>query len=107
MNYEDRLTKEYVEDALAAKCEIVFGSYRGNGVYPRSIDLGFQPKAVFLAMHDGTTRYSAAIFGGMFSRQYPLGTGSSPYAEMAENGFTLLRADTNRSSDVYYYLALK
>ena len=96
-----------IDAALGEKCGIVFGSYRGNGVYPRAIDLGFQPKAVFLTMHDGTTHVSAATFGGMFSRQYPLGAGSSPYANMTESGFTLLRADTNRSNDVYYYLALK
>ena len=67
----DRVTREdfnadnaKIDAAIAAKCEVVFGSYRGNGVYPRSIDLGFQPKAVFLAMHDGTTHVSATTFGG-------------------------------------------
>ena len=52
MNYEDRVTKEYVEGLLAGMPKIVFGSYVGTGEYgaehPTSITFDFTPKVVLL-----------------------------------------------------------
>ena len=112
MNYEDRVTKEYIENAIAAKCEIVFGSYAGDGVYPRTIELGFQPKAVILMTRFGRTNANGSIFGGMFAPGQPLGNDAYLCAQVPSTGFTLPTNGggggyTNCSGDVYYYLAFK
>ena len=48
MNYEDRITKSYLEDALAAKCEVLVGTYTGDGRTSRTFNLGVTPKAVIV-----------------------------------------------------------
>ena len=54
MNYEDRVTKEYLENALAgARVKIATGTYTGNGQASQFIDLGFTPKAVLVLSFDG------------------------------------------------------
>ena len=56
MNYEDRITKSYLEDALAnAGLKIVTGTYVGDGAASRVIELGFTPRAVFVCRGDGQT----------------------------------------------------
>ncbi len=52
MNYEDRITKSYLEDALAGcgNCTIATGSYTGTGTFgsshPTQLTFPFQPKLV-------------------------------------------------------------
>ena len=53
MNYEDRVTKEYVENALAnAGLKIATGTYVGTGTcgaeHPNSLTFDFVPKLVFV-----------------------------------------------------------
>ena len=48
-----------LETDLPRKCEVYCGTYTGNGAYPRNIDLGFQPKAVFVTNMSGYMSYSA------------------------------------------------
>ena len=49
MNYEDRVTKEYVESALAsAGVKMVTGTYTGDGSTSRTFNLGFTPRAVIV-----------------------------------------------------------
>lgn len=98
---------EKIDTALGEKPEIVFGSYAGNNVYPRTIELGFQPKAVLLFSMTGCTNAYSAIFGGLFAPGFPLGGSTLPVAEVTDSGFTLTRTDTNRTNDTYYYLAFK
>ena len=57
MNYEDRVTKEYIENALAAaggagNCKIVYGTYTGTGEYSTNHErtLKFDAQPVFLAI---------------------------------------------------------
>ena len=58
MNYEDRITKEYVEGLLAGMPKVQFGSYVGTGTYgasnPNTIICGFPPKMVVVQRKDGT-----------------------------------------------------
>lgn len=49
---------------LAAKCEVVFGSYSGNGQASQFISLGFSPKAIIVAQSDGTMINGNRIQGG-------------------------------------------
>ena len=83
MNYEDRVTKEYVENAIAAKCEVVCGLYVGDDAESQTIDLGFRPKAVLVSsgngqFHEGQTYY----FGGLVIDGY-----NTSALDIVDNGF--------------------
>ena len=83
-------------DAIAA-VGYVTGTYTGTGSYPRTIDLGFQPKAVVVTTNSGSP------FGGVFGVGMPL----SGYAEVTANGFTLKAEYVNQKNTVYNYIAFK
>ena len=89
-------------DAIAA-VGYVTGRYTGTGSYPRTIDLGFQPKAVVVTTNTGYTNNSGSPFGGVFGVGMPL----SRYAEVASNGFVLKAEYVNQKNTVYNYIAFK
>ena len=89
-------------DAIAA-VGYVTGRYTGTGSYPRTIDLGFQPKAVVVTTNTGCTNNSGSPFGGVFGVGMPL----SRYAEVASNGFVLKEEYVNQKNTVYNYIAFK
>ena len=92
-----------IDAALAALPKLVTGTYTGTGVYPRTIDLGFLPKAVVLTTYTGYTNNSGATFGGVFGVGMPL----SRFAEVAPNGFVLKEEHVNQRNTVYNYIAFK
>ena len=59
MYYEDRVTKQYIENALAGcgNCKIATGSYTGTGTFgqanPTGITFPFAPKFVFVCTRFG------------------------------------------------------
>ena len=63
MNYEDRVTKEYVEGLLSGKAQCAVGSYVGDGKsgpsHPTTITFPFTPKLV-LVFQDTNTSLSEA-----------------------------------------------
>ena len=95
------------------KVGIVVGTYTGNGEDSRVINLGFQPKAVFLFREDGVTcsgEAGSATYGGLFYPGCRLGFGSTICAEVVSNGFRVYTKSyvrTNSSGTVYYYLAIR
>ena len=107
MNYEDRVTKAAIEAALAGKCEVVFGSYTGDGTYPRDIILGFKPKAVLLMPRNGEIRTSNTTNGGLFGPNSDLRDANYTYATIAIKGFYLMHSGTNNNNTIYYYVAFK
>ena len=64
MNYEDRVTKEYVENALAGfgNCKIATGIYTGTGTYgaehPNTLTFPFEPKAIFFLSYNHSNTVS-------------------------------------------------
>lgn len=86
-------------DAIAA-VGYVTGTYTGTGSYPRTVSLGFQPKAVVVTTNTGCT---SSPFGGVFGVGMPL----SGYAEVTANGFTLKEEYVNQKNTVYNYIAFK
>ena len=89
-------------DAIAA-VGYVTGTYTGTGSYPRTVSLGFQPKAVVVTTNTGCTNNSGPPFGGVFGVGMPL----SRYAEVASNGFVLKEEYVNQKNTVYNYIAFK
>ena len=57
--FGDTITEEMLSDELDAnlmrRSDLYFGTYTGDGVYPREITLGFAPKMVFIMRADGMT----------------------------------------------------
>lgn len=90
---------------LAAKCEVVFGSYSGNGQASQFISLGFSPKAIIVAQSDGTMINGNRIQGGFVL------PGASGGVAIEGLGFRALYSDdrywTNVSNRQYYYIAFK
>ena len=91
-----------LQTAVAGAAQVVFGMYSGNNEYPRTIELGFQPKAVLLINSNGKIVDGSYVFGGLFGPGY-----GAPNAHVSENGFTLTGNYSNGSAHRYYYLAFK
>ena len=124
MNFEDRVTKEYLENAIAgAAPKFEFGSYIGTGEYgaehPTTITFGFEPKIVFI----NSREYSDGGFCNFFIRgANQASTISNSGAEykatfhyqcVSWEGNTLsfytgnnVRAQANVENRTYYYLAI-
>ena len=90
---------------LEAKCEVVFGSYSGNGQASQFISLGFSPKAIIVAQSDGTMINGNRIQGGFVL------PGASGGVAIEGLGFRALYSDdrywTNVYNRQYYYIAFK
>ena len=66
-----------IDAAVAARAELVFGTYTGNGAFDRTISLGFTPKAVLIFGRNGvSTSDQNTIYGGLILPSYSL-NGSS------------------------------
>ena len=116
MNYEDRVTKEHVENAIAAKCEVVFGSYTGDGNAIKNIDLGFQPKAVLVIENGGKVGYysgSQYTYGGLALPGKPVAIDGYNALVISSTGFIVYKHSgydyirINLSETTYDYLAFK
>ena len=118
MNYEDRVTKEYVENALAnAGAKVVTGTYTGDGNTTRTIDLGFTPKAVVVYTNNGIQLAASGgwMYGGLALQGYPCirDMNSTIYngIEIVTGGFNVAfnvegYLCTNNPVTVFYYLAI-
>ena len=92
-------------DAIAA-VGYVTGTYTGTGSYPRTIDLGFTPKAVLIINCYGRTENGMNTYGGLIVPGHVLGLPQYPVAEITEGGFRLLRDYINVNDSLYTYIAL-
>ena len=81
MNYEDRVTKSYIEDALGSCARIATGSYVGTGEYgidhPNSLIFPFTPKIIMLVgdNSNGSVSYGSdkRLVWEMISETYKAG----------------------------------
>ena len=123
MNYEDRVTKEYVENAVAlAAPKIAGGRYTGTGDEEYTMALGFTPKVVFIFPFNGEMYESKSseryYYGGIIGENQPLrDTGDNDGEYITTGGFVVMNKSfvtdpithwprTNVSSFPYYYLAI-
>lgn len=101
------------------KCEVVFGTYTGDGVggatTSRFINLGFTPVAIEIYDDSGeqgnSTTSSTSCSGGLALIGYPCDAGGGNNAiEITDNGFNVKyydRARTNMNNYKYYFKAYK
>ena len=90
---------------IAAKCELYFGSYTGDGTSSRLISLGFAPKAIICAQSDGQILDGNRILGGIV---FPDSTGG---LVIEGNGFRVRYSSdqnwNNTNGRKFYFLAIK
>lgn len=118
-NNKDAVPKDYVDTALAnvPKVELVFGTYTGNDADEQSINLGFQPKAVFVRSKEflflsssGGNQYLRSYFEYAISGMSK-STGSN--LRITDTGFTAyigyddFDSRLNSLNKVYSYFAIK
>ena len=100
---------------IAAKCEVVFGSYTGNGAESRTIALGFYPKAVFVIPQSGQMFFDNIQthegYGGLALRNSPcFFSQGSLHIQITNNGFSVFSneySSTNQNNMKYFYIAFK
>lgn len=100
---------------IAAKCEIVCGTYTGNGTESRIISLGRKPKAVWVADNKSFLfqQNAGSISGGLAVAGSPViySTADQKAVEIVDNGFRVAYGglyhclQTNYSGQVYNYIA--
>lgn len=107
-----------IDAALTQKCEVVFGSYTGDGTASRVISLGFTPGAVYLCSQSGMAGccddYDTSC-GGLAFAEHPVKMKEEVVMEIVENGFRVTQGGgsangyrkANDSSRSYHYIAFK
>ena len=107
MNYEDRVTKEYVEGALAgAGVRLLTGTYTGNGANSRTIDLGQPFGLLFVTnatcVNDGNYLGILPCEGSSYK-----GKGASTkIITHIGTGFQLSTTMLNEMNSLYHYYAV-
>ena len=103
---DTRLTA--AETALPLKCECYFGTYTGNGSQPRTIELGFKPKAVLVIPQNGYMSYSVngnPYYYGGFALEEQSGTAFA----VTDTGFQIKslsgNVQTNTRNTKYLFIA--
>ena len=89
-----------VEAALPEKCEVYFGTYRGNGEPTQDITLGFTPKAVIVAGEDGAMFTSYIAYGGIAFADHQCISHGESVVTIIENGFRVYVTRITSSSSI-------
>ena len=107
-----KATKTELAEGLAAKCEVLIGTYTGDGTAQRTIELGFQPKAVLLISSYAFVTMNPYCYGGLATPAHPLLYQNTESLAVTNSGFTVYQkqnggyaAKTNADSLLYYYIA--
>lgn len=109
-----------IDQALGTIPQIVLGTYTGDGAANRIVDLGFTPRAVYVAASDGTSFLygggTGKLSGGLALRGHPCVeyVRNRTVLAICESGFqvgysvdTAQYVYTNVSGAEYRYVALK
>ena len=90
--------------AISGKCQISIGAYIGNGAYPRTIGLGFKPRAVLVSPKETINYGTYGAYGALITTY---NTGESMH-QLTSNGFTLqMEGRPNHSGVEYCYIAFR
>ena len=110
----DTITEDMLSDELAAgvawKSDLYYGTYTGDGVYPREIELGFAPKVVLIMQTNGQTGspgYSVNYLAVPVEQP-----SNEDYCLLTQTGFKLRnvggqRSHLNYNGRKFTFLALK
>lgn len=101
----DKSALTALQTVVAAKPNVVYGSYTGTGSTMR-LQLGFTPKAIWVAGNNGAFATSGGAYGGMATS---LGMQSSPSSSKLVcviEGGVYLNGSSVTDSSIHYYVAL-
>ncbi len=107
-----------IDVALSAKCEVVFGTYMGDGEPIRDISLGFMPKAILTFRENGIGGSDYRRYGGLSFPGHPIyheGAVKSPILTVTETGFQVYfklgsdgsEAGSNYPKAKFHYIAFR
>ena len=94
-----------LENAVPQKSEVYFGTYTGTGSYPRTLSIGFTPKAVIIGHKDGLIADETAVYSTLMLQGY-----KTDYCGIVSNGFTLYEykySKLNYNGAQFYYIAFR
>ena len=94
-----------LENAVPQKSEMYFGTYTGTGSYPRTLSIGFTPKAVIIGHKDGLIADETAVYSTLMLQGY-----KTDYCGIVSNGFTLYEykySKLNYNGAQFYYIAFR
>ena len=94
-----------LENAGPQKSEMYFGTYTGTGSYPRTLSIGFTPKAVIIGHKDGLIADETAVYSTLMLQGY-----KTDYCGIVSNGFTLYEykySKLNYNGAQFYYIAFR
>ena len=107
-----------VQQITTELTKISFGTYTGDGTDPRTIVLGFTPKAVLVMqswgmMYDNNAGTRDCLIGGLAMPNFPAARGVTVAVEIVENGFLVRNSApisnfdvrANQPSLLYHYIA--
>ena len=106
---------------IAGKCEIVLGTYTGDGAKERFINLGFTPKAIYSVPLGGRVSDNTRWYGGFAMQNSPVinTNGNRTVLKIETNGFRVFNdgdqmrpnsSNGDGSTNVpltYYYIAFR
>lgn len=102
-----------LDAAIAAKPNLAFGTYTGDGQESQTISLGYTPKALFTCARDGQTGWNGRTAGGLVAPGHPVKDWQGiSVVEIVEGGFTVSGSNSanswqaNVKDRVYHYLAV-
>ena len=125
---EDRVTREdfnadnaKIDAAIKAVAdagsgiELVFGDYLGDGATMRTVNLGFEPKFVFVEARGGAPEAGSGVTSCFATKTFPAyrqGYGGYASLVLAANGFHVSTyapagSNTNAENCPYNYVAIK
>lgn len=106
--------REALAQVVADKCSVTLGFYKGDGTSPRTIELGFQAKALLVWPSDGQVSTNYNTYGAFVLDGKPSILNSVNFLEITGSGFTIRSATSgsyyarlNDSSISYYYMAIR
>ena len=110
--FGDTITEEMLSDDLDAnlmrRSDLYFGTYTGDGVFPREIELGFAPRVLYVMRADGYIGSSGNIYQLLtIADQPPV---ENAHVLLTPTGFCLSNEDghcmLNSTDKLFVYFAL-
>lgn len=83
----DSSLQSQITSLSLGKCEVIAGTYTGDGQPVRLISLGRKPKAVYVCNFAGLIQINSGLYGGLALPDAPAGESGYPTVSIVDQGF--------------------
>lgn len=83
----DSSLQSQITSLSLGKCEVIAGTYTGDGQPVRLISLGRKPKAVYVCNFTGLIQINSGLYGGLALPDAPAGESGYPTVSIVDQGF--------------------